>query len=179
MPSLFPQNICLTAWNCLRAEYLFTAPARLGGAKGTVSCGSSPGSPWKRRLSSPLSSGLVVASGTGQMLLMQCGFLSPDKTPVVTEQERNPQFFKTGHMYKSQKKKFWEQLDFFLQIQWKFFVLEFSYPNDVLPQLHLAAIFVTSGSNRIHIALKVAIIFRLLLFKVAIIFLNRNTLSYF
>lgn len=31
--------------------------------------------------------------------------------------------------------------DFFLQIQWKHFVLEFTDPNDVLPQLHLAAIF--------------------------------------
>lgn len=104
MPSLFPQ-MSLTAQHCLRAEYLFTPPARLGGAKGTVSCGSSPGSPWKRRFSSPLSSGLVVVSGRGEMLLMQWGFLSPDKTTEVNTQNKNAQFFKIGHMYKSKKKK--------------------------------------------------------------------------
>lgn len=154
MPSLFPQ-MSLTAQHCLRAEYLFTPPARLGGAKGTVSCGSSPGSPWKRRFSSPLSSGLVVVSGRGEMLLMQWGFLSPDKTTEVNTQNKNPQFFKIGHMYKSKKKKKSENgCHFFLQIQWKLFVLEFSYPKEMLPQLHLAAIFVTSGSNRIHITLK-------------------------
>lgn len=155
MFSLFPQNICLTAWHCLRAEYFFTPPATLGGAKGTVFCSRSPGSPWKRRLSSPLSSGLVAASGREQMLLTQCGFLNPDKTPIVAAHKRG--------IHNSSKQvictrvkninKFWEQLYFFLQIQWKLFVLESSYPNDVLSQLHLAAIFVTSGSNRIHIVL--------------------------
>lgn len=112
MPSLFPQ-MSLTAQHYLRAEYLFTPPARLGGAKGTVSCGSSPGSPWKRRFSSPLSSGLVVVSGRGEMLLMQWGFLSPDKTTEVNTQNKNPQFFKIGHMYKSKKKKkIWKRLSF-------------------------------------------------------------------
>lgn len=155
MPSLFPQNICLIAWHFLRAEYFLTAPATLGRAKGTVSCSSSPGSPWKRRLYSPLSSGLVAASGRGKMLLMEYGFLNPDKTPIVATHKRgiHNSSKKVICTRVKKKNKFWEQLYFFLKIQWKLFVLEFSYPNDVLPQLHLAAIFVTSGSNRIHIVL--------------------------
>lgn len=90
MPSLFPLNICLTAWHCLRAGYLFTAPARLGGTKGTVSCGSSPGSPWKRRVSSPLCSGVVVASGRGQMWLCSVDSwaqIRPQSLPHRTREE--------------------------------------------------------------------------------------------
>lgn len=51
------------------------------------------------------------------------------------------------------KKKSENSYEFFLQIQWKLFVLELTDLNDVLPQLHLAAIFVTSGSKRILIVL--------------------------
>lgn len=122
MPSLLPQDICLTAWHCLRAEYLFTPLARLGGAKGTVSCGSSPGSPWKRSLSFPPSSGLVVASGRRKLLLMQWGFLSPDKAPVVnTWNKRGIHNSSKQVICARVKKKIWKQFYFFLQIQWKLF----------------------------------------------------------
>lgn len=89
IPSLFLLNICLTAWHCLRAGYLFTAPARLAGTKRAVSCGSTPAAQAALEgEGSLLHSGVALDSGRGQILLMLCELLSPDKTPIVPHRTR-------------------------------------------------------------------------------------------
>lgn len=105
MPSLFPLNICLTAWHCLRAGCLFTAPARLGGTKGTVSCGSSPGSPWKRRVSSPLCSRVVVASGRGQMWLCSVDSWAQIRPQSLPHRTREESIILQTRSYEQESKK--------------------------------------------------------------------------
>lgn len=84
---------------------------------------------------------------------MQWGFLSPDKAPVVNTWNKRGIHNSSKQVICARVKKKSENsfISFYKYSENSF--LEFSCPNDVL-QLHLAAIFVTSGSNTIHIAVK-------------------------